>query len=221
MKQKQVFLESEGDAWFERNHLTMQKRKFDFDDPVVQAVQRCMSADSARNYKQAALLEIGCGEGRRLEYLTKKFNVNCHGIEPSPKAVALATRNQLSVVRGTADSLPYDSKAFDFVVFGFCLYLCDREDLFRIAHEADRVLKKPGWMIIYDFFATTVSRNDYHHFKGLHSYKMDYRRLFDWHPDYTCFSHEVLKHAEKGYTDDPQEWVAISVLRKKAAQSTG
>ena len=220
MKQKQIFLESEGDAWFDRNHLAIQKRN-DLEDPVVSAIGHCMSTDSDRNQKQKTLLEIGCGEGKRFKYLTKKFNMTCHGIEPSPKAVALATRNQFSVVRGTADSLPYDAQAFDFLIFGFCLYLCDQEDLFRIAYEADRVLKKSGWIIIHDFFATTASRNDYHHFEGLNSYKMDYRRLFDWHPYYTCFSHNVIKHAEKGYTDDPKEWVAISVLRKKAAQSTG
>jgi len=220
MKQKQIFLKSEGDAWFERNHLAIQKRRLDLEDPVVSAIGHCMSVASARNQKRSVLLEIGCGEGKRLEYLAKKFNLTCHGIEPSPKAVAMAARHQLSVVRGTADSLPWACQAFDFLIFGFCLYLCDREDLFRIAHEADRVLKKSGWIIIHDFFSSTASRNDYHHYKGLHAYKMDYRKLFDWHPDYTCFSHKVLKHAKKGYTDDPREWVAISVLRKKAAQST-
>jgi len=104
---------------------------------------------------------------------------------------------------------------FDIVVFGFCLYLCDREDLFRIAQEADRVLKPDGWLIIHDFFAKTPTRREYHHKPGLFSYKMDYRRLFDWHPAYTCFSDELNHHGRREFTDDPQEWVATSVLRKR------
>ncbi|NBT58601.1 class I SAM-dependent methyltransferase [bacterium] len=216
MKQKKVFLEKEGDAWFERNHSALQKQKFDLQDPVISAIHRCINADLSQKKNKVALLEIGCGEGKRLKYLSKKFNISCQGIEPSQKAVAMAIGNKLSVVQGTADSLPYDCQIFDIVVFGFCLYLCDREHLFQIAHEADRVLKKSGWIVIHDFFSTKPSSNEYHHFSGLYAYKMDYRKLFDWHPDYTCFSHEVIKHAGNGYTDDPNEWVAISVLRKRA-----
>ena len=60
-------------------------------------------------------------------------------------------------------------------------------------------------------------RRAYHHKDGLFSYKMDYRQLFDWHPSYTCFSHELSHHASGDFTDDPQEWIATSVLRKKAS----
>jgi len=144
------------------------------------------------------------------------MGLNCSGIEPSAKAVAVAQQLGLQVSQGTADALPYESGSFDVLIFGFCLYLCDRDDLFRIAQEADRVLKASAWVIIHDFFATTPLQREYHHFEGLFSYKMDYRKLFDWHPHYTCFAHEVHPHGTMGYTDDPNEWVATSVLRKKS-----
>jgi hypothetical protein len=47
---------------------------------------------------------------------------------------------------------------------------------------------------------------------------MDYRTLFCWHPAYTCYHHRVLHHGQGEYTDDPQEWVATSVIRKKAKE---
>ena len=67
--------------------------------------------------------------------------------------MALASTKMVQVVQGAADQLYFESQTFDFVVFGFCLYLCDRDDLFEIAKEAHRVLKPTGWLVIHDFFA--------------------------------------------------------------------
>ena len=72
------------------------------------------------------------------------MKMECYGIEPSFKAVETACTSGVNAVQGTADRLPYRDGLFDVVVFGFCLYLCDREDLFRIASEADRVLNDQG-----------------------------------------------------------------------------
>lgn len=215
MKQKEVFLDGEGDAWFERNHDAIQRREFD-QDAVVRAIARCFSTSCLSDPRQTKLLEIGCSDGKRLKYLSRNMGLTCYGIEPSAMAVALAQKDGLAVIQGTADSLPYENQTFDLVVFGFCLYLCDREDLFCIAQEADRVLKSTGWLVIQDFYSNTPTSNEYHHRSGLFAYKLDYRRLFDWHPDYTCMSHEVIAHGLDEFTDNRNEWVATSVLRKKS-----
>jgi ubiquinone/menaquinone biosynthesis C-methylase UbiE len=212
-KQKEVFLSSEGDAWFDRNHQAIQSREFGIEDPIIAAIQRCRTRGS---HDTPQLLEVGCGEGKRLQWINQNLGVNCHGIEPSAKAVALAQELGLQVIQGTADALPYGDGTFDFLVFGFCLYLCDRDDLFRIAHEANRVLKPDAWLIIHDFYVKTPMKRAYHHLTGLYSFKMDYRTLFDWHPHYTCFYHQVSHHGSNELTDDPDEWVATSVLRKVA-----
>ena len=99
------------------------------------------------------MLEVGYGEAKRLEWLQENRTIECFGVEPSTKAVDLAIKRGVKATKGTADDLPFEKQKFNFVVFGFCLYLCDREDLFRIALESDRVLQKTGWLIIYDFFA--------------------------------------------------------------------
>ena len=57
---------------------------------------------------------------------------DCYGIEPSAQAVAAACAKGINVMQGTADVLPFDNQSFDIVIFGFCLYLCDREDLFEL-----------------------------------------------------------------------------------------
>ena len=38
--------------------------------------------------------------------------------------------------------------------------------------------------------------------------------MFDWHPDYVCMTHKLRHHSEAGYTDEQDEWVAVSILRK-------
>ena len=212
MKQKEIFLGGEADAWFSRNHELLKARIFDLSDPVINAVS-CIVKQSQYK-KKIKVLEIGCGEGSRLAWLAENLKVDVYGVDPSGKAIELASRRGVKVKKGTAEILPFDSDSFDVVIFGFCLYLCDREDLFKIAHEADRVLKKKSWLIIIDFFSPTPISSCYHHKTGVYSFKMDYRKLFDWHPAYSCFSHRLDHHNQLGFTDDTKEWVSTSVLRK-------
>jgi SAM-dependent methyltransferase len=212
MTQKDIFLGGEGDAWFERNADKIARAENFDSDPVVTEIAALAPSLPASGTR---VLEVGCGPGGRLARLAQNRGFSCSGVEPSPKAVAFAVANHRIDVRvGTADALPYDAGSFDVVIFGFCLYLCDREDLFRIAAEADRVLKKPGWVVIQDFFSPTPSARAYRHKAGVSTFKMDYRSLFAWHPSYSVYCHRVLHHEHGGYTDDPDEWVAVSVLRK-------
>ena len=210
MKQKEIFLQSEGNAWFTRNQLGVAARKLPDDDPLLCEILDIYN-DTGGGLK---VLEIGCGEGARLAWLKENLNADCYGIEPSTQAVTAACAKGLNVQQGTADVLPFDDQSFDIVIFGFCLYLCDREDLFRIATSADRVLRAPGWLMILDFFSPVPHAKTYHHRPGVQSYKMDYRTLFNWHPDYACMTHKVRHHSDGGYTDDQDEWMAVSILRK-------
>ena len=211
MKQRDIFLESEGNAWFKRNASAVDSRKLPESDSLLMEILNLpLSA------KRTKVLEIGCGDGTRLNWLRENRGCACYGVDPSAQAVKVAKRRGIAARQGTAEQLPFDDKQFDVVMFGFCLYLCDREDLFRIAYEADRVLKNPGWLLILDFYSPTPVKWEYHHRLGLFSYKMDYRTLFTWNPWYTNVSHKVLHHSEDTYTDDPKEWVATSVLRKNS-----
>ena len=210
MKQREVFLHSEGDAWFRRNPQVPELCGFPESDLLLMDILDI----APRLAEGTRILEIGCGDGGRLSWLRENRGFKCCGVDPSAQAVAVARGRGIDAQQGTAEQLPYPKGEFDLVVFGFCLYLCDREDLFRIACEADRVLKSPGWLLILDFYSPTPTRREYHHHSGLFSYKMDYRALFTWHPSYAEVSHRVRHHAEDCHTDDRSEWVSTSVLRK-------
>jgi ubiquinone/menaquinone biosynthesis C-methylase UbiE len=212
--QKEIFLASEGDAWFSRNKEVVENFDFSANDEIVTCLREIIERSGASTDRPLRILEIGCGDGSRLAYLSRTWPVTAFGVEPSAQAVGVACGRGVNAIQGTADQLPFTNAMFDIVVFGFCLYLSDREDLFRIAQEADRVLKSDAWLVVHDFYSKSPVRREYHHRSGLHTYKMDYRTLFCWHPSYTCYTHRVLHHVNHEYTDEPQEWVATSVIRK-------
>ena len=213
MKQKDVFLAGEGNAWHSRNAEALAKQHLPTHDSLLMELLR-LESDFTGVSGTVRVLEVGCGSGVRLGWLQKHTGWECHGIEPSALAVKEAIRSGVQAQIGTADQLPFADNSIDVVIFGFCLYLCDRDDLFKIAAETDRVLKSPGWLLLKDFYSPEPATKEYHHRPGVYSYKMDYKRLFTWNPDYSIFSHRVTHHVGDVYTDDRQEWVETSVLRK-------
>lgn len=48
-KQKDIFLESEGNAWFERNRVAIEERNFGENDPIICAIDACLVADPRRD----------------------------------------------------------------------------------------------------------------------------------------------------------------------------
>lgn len=212
MEQKTAFLRSEGNAWFNRNPNSLSETSPPDQDRLLPDLLELPLKPSMK------VLEIGCGSGKRLAWLKENLGLECNGIDPSAQAIEIARSLDINAVQGTADSLPFDKESFDLVIFGFCLCMCDREDLFRIALEADRVLKSQSWLIVMDFFTPTPTSRPYHHMSGITTYKMDYRTLFDWNPAYICMTHKVRHHIDNSYTDEIQEWIGISIFRKNAVE---
>lgn len=64
------------------------------------------------------VLDIGCGDGALLAYLSRQKQVDGRGLELSMDGVNRCVRNGLSVVQGDADQdlKDYPSGAFDYVV---------------------------------------------------------------------------------------------------------
>ena len=119
MKQNQIFLESEGDAWHCRNESILKHKNLSTDDLIIQEILKIYGTKK-NNLK---ILEIGCGNGYRLEWLKKNIDAKCYGIEPSNQAVEVALSKGIDVKQGTADLLPFEINSFDIIIFGFCLYL--------------------------------------------------------------------------------------------------
>lgn len=207
MKQKSVFMKEEADAWYERNKFCINQKSLS-NDPIFIALQNI-------GYQPKRILEIGCANGWRLAQLANYYGATCYGIDPSQVAIEDGAKiyPELNLSVGTADGLP-DIKPVDLIIFGFCLYLCDPQDLFTIAANSDRLLADKGVMAIYDFCPPTGHyRNDYQHHANLFSHKMNYSSMFSWHPSY-CRVFELVMHHDGTNELEPDALVSVQLLKK-------
>lgn len=218
MKQREIFAAGEGDRYFERNpvdrHQLAQKAER---DPLLQALAQLQPAPTS-------ILEVGASNGWRLACAKERLPATaCVGIDPSAEAARDARRQytEVYVARATAERLPFAARSFDFVMLGFCLYLCDRDDLFAIAAEVDRVVAAAGHVAIYDFHAGDPHRTRYAHHPDAFSFKMDYARLFSWNPLYRSVVHRTMSHpgAPSGIgttaTSADDATIALNVLQRR------
>ena len=77
MKQKEIFLLSEGDAWFIRNQQVVAGRKFPDDDALLKEILDFLPVNTGDDLK---VLEVGCGDGTRLAWLKDNLNPDCYGV---------------------------------------------------------------------------------------------------------------------------------------------
>ena len=102
--------------------------------------------------------------------------------------------------KGVHLTICYKDDSFDLVIFGFCLYLIDRNLLFKSISEADRVLRDGGYLAIEDFDPSKIMMNKYKHCKGINSYKTNYSKIF------LASEHYALMHKHsysEGNASDP------------------
>jgi len=175
IKHRDIFLKSEGDRWFARNKNSLRKKNYK-NDFIISAVKKL------KKNNKICILEIGCGDGERLNLLSCNKKIKCFGLEPSLTAINSQKNKKIKILRGTAESIPFENKKFDILIFSFCLYLCDDEDLSKIVSEALRVTKNTSFIIIYDFFIKGIKYFKYKHNKKIKIRKMDCAKLFGWHP---------------------------------------
>ena len=215
MNQANVFLNGEGDAWFQRNHEANEP-------PVIKHSRRMLGDWIEENCKNIEnILEIGAGSGYPLAYLAELSKSTGVGIEPSTRAIENWEKRQhmktanVELIKGVASDLPFDNSTFDIVGFGFCLYLVDRSDLYKAIREADRVLRIGGYMYIEDFDPISRYAKTYKHKKGVNSYKDKYFRYIS---DGGCYS--IIKHAsyginEKSFEVNEDDRVSMTLLYKE------
>lgn len=192
MRQADIFLDSEGDNWLERNRDKLGER-----DPVSEAIERL-------GIKPQRVLEVGCSNGWRLASLRDKYGCEIYGVEPSRQACIEAAALRVPVVQSSAAVLCVPGE-FDVVIYGFALYLCDPKDFLSIAREGDAVLADGGHLIIHDFAVPLHPfKRPYQHRDGIWSYHFDQPQLWLAHPAYSMVAGQM----------NASDGGAITVLRK-------
>ena len=208
MKQEEEYTSNDADEWYLQN-------KEDLENKTEEKDNIC-NAINAIELKPKQILEIGCSCGYRLKWLFNRFNAECFGLDPSEIAITdgKKNRNDITLQVGYAKSLPFENNSFDLIIFGFCLYVCPRKDLFKVISEADRVLQDMGHIVIEDFYPPFPFKNKYKKKETGYSYKMDYSELFVCNPAYTA-SYRIVT-TQQGLKDvsNPNERISAIILQK-------
>jgi ubiquinone/menaquinone biosynthesis C-methylase UbiE len=213
--QSSLFLGGEGDAWFLRNSESLLTPS---DSPDISFISSTLKAFQN---SISTILEIGCGGGAKLSALSKCFDSLGYGIDPSKKAIQSArekysqTESKLHFETGISTNLPYEDNKFDLVFFGFCLYLVPPNEILRTAMEADRVLRKGGFLAILDFDYGQQKVNNYKHAEGVYSFKNTYSKLFTSLGNFHQVSKWSFSHTDNSFAVDKDERISVEVLYKE------
>ena len=89
--------------------------------------------------------------------------------------------------------------------------LVDRNDLLKAVAEADRVLKKGGFLAILDFEPKRRHKRDWHHKLGLFSFKTSHTDFFTAGGYYYLVAKESFSHGAGHFTTDNDKRVSISI----------
>jgi SAM-dependent methyltransferase len=210
-----AFAQGEGDQWFARNCKALTTfLAQDEKGPVYQTL-------ATIDFRPKRVLEIGCSNGTKLDVLRRHLypGADFFGIDPSSEAICdgKARFPGLNLSVGMADSLDFSDGYFDLVIYGFCLCYCDRSSLFKVIHEGNRVLADQGLLTILDFHTPMPYRNPYCHREGMFCYKMDYSRVFTWHPYYFILRQHVFCFETAAPPMSVDSRHAVTVLAKDSS----
>ena len=211
---KKLFLETEGDAYYQRNKNALTK------DNIGEDINFYSSFFSEMNIlnKNTKFVEIGASNGHNLKYFKEKFECEVFGIDPSSEATKEGNKqffnNKKVLLQGTSDSLPYDDESTDIVMFGFSLFWVGRKYLYRSISEADRILKEGGYLLITDFDTPLPYKRDNIHNKDTFTCKMNYSKFYLCNPQYSLICKKNYSHESNTFNKDIQERVSAQILYK-------
>jgi SAM-dependent methyltransferase len=196
MIQDEVFLNEEGDAWFQRNRHALEAAAETRHDWPLTLIGRL---DEARRASIGSVVELGCSNGWRLARLQRTLPARMVGVDASARAVAEGSARfpGLALRHGGLADLPLQEQ-FDLTIVFFVLHWIDRSNVARCIAEIDRVTRDGGLLVLGDFLPDYPQRRHYHHRApedGMFTYKQDYAKIFEAMGTYreiarTSFDHE-------------------------------
>jgi SAM-dependent methyltransferase len=137
-------------------HVDRYEQWFDRNPEAYEAELRAVASQLPPD---AVGIEIGVGTGRFASPLGIRL-----GVEPSAAMGAMARRRGIDVIQGVAECLPFPDASFDFVLM--VATLCVLDDARLSFHEAYRVLKDGGSLIVGFIDAESCRGREYQNRKA-------------------------------------------------------
>lgn len=111
-----------------------------------QAIAHCNLQSGMR------VLDLGCGTGATLGYITAKYGLHGFGVDVSAELIARArqTSPQLSWMRSRSETLPFANESMDVILSECTLSIFEMES---VLSECVRTLKCGGYFVVSDLYA--------------------------------------------------------------------
>ena len=91
--------------------------------------------------------------------------------------------------------------------------MVDLEDHKRISLEANRILKKNGYLILYDFFSKKMKKVKYKHHKKIKVIKFDFDKIFS-KDKYFLFFNKIIDYDNNSFIYSDNNLISLSILKK-------
>ena len=97
-----------------------------------------------------AVLDVGCGTGTVLKFISSKTEIKGYGLDISPQMLEVARKKNpgFEFAEGNCETLPYKDNSMDVIMACMAYHHFSDQEQFR--REAYRVLKPNGKMYICD-----------------------------------------------------------------------
>lgn len=112
-------------------------------DEIVRFIARTFFKIPFEQRKKIKILDLGCGWGNNLKFLTEQ-GFDAYGIDFSSSAVEHCKKLTHNVFQGDIKKLPFQNEMFDAVIDRCSVQHNTLEEIKTIVSEVHRVLKKEG-----------------------------------------------------------------------------
>jgi tRNA (uracil-5-)-methyltransferase TRM9 len=126
------------------------------------SIWKCVRDFSQHIDKDAYILDMGCGNGKNMNYFLNNGWMNIRGCDASVKFVSLCQSKSLNVIYGNILSIPHPDNTFDCVICIAVLHhLSTEQHRIDAINELIRVTKPSGKILI------TVASYEFPFYKNL------------------------------------------------------
>lgn len=149
------------DEYKEGGHLALSMKE---SEDMVKFL-RYLERESGRKFLNpiASVLDLGCGNGRNLQYLSETYGMRGVGYDSSREAIAQAKKAAdgkplVYEVRSIAEPIPLPDNSQTIVLDMMTSHFLNKEQRANLRKEIARVLKPGGWLF-YKTFLRDGDRN--------------------------------------------------------------
>ena len=162
------------------------------------------------------ILELGCGNGTKLAYLSENLNAEGYGVDLSSLAIHDATKKypDLKFELAGADEKLFERNQMDLIYLGFFLYVLDCEDIYTTFANVDYYLRDGGFVVILDFDFGFNAHFPYVHNNQIITYKSDYAKILLASGHYHLVRKESFQSDSGSFSVDPNTRISIWILFK-------